>query len=168
MCIGWRRSLPPGATPERDLIVEAQDCLEEGAYAEADEVLDQALALDLRYLDAHAMLGERHLSSWFPLARHHFELGVAIGSLTVGEDFDGVLPATTNAVAGTDPDAQAVRLETLRFERVHPGCVHVGSERGHYTQSFRLHVPHRGVARPGRANQQPACPHVQGFPPLGV
>lgn len=74
-----------------DLILEARDCIEEGAYAEADEVLDQALALDLRYLDAHALLGERHLSSWFPLALHHFELGVAIGSLTVGEDFDGVL-----------------------------------------------------------------------------
>ncbi len=75
-----------------DLVLEAQECIEEGAYAEADELLHQVLALDLRYLDAHALLGERDLSSWFPLALHHFELGVAIGSLTVGEDFDGVLP----------------------------------------------------------------------------
>lgn len=43
-------------------------------------------------LDAHAMLGERNLSSWPTLSLHHFELGVAIGSLSVGEDFDGVLP----------------------------------------------------------------------------
>ncbi len=38
------------------------------------------------------------------------------------------------------PEAQEVRLATLRFERTHPGCVHAGAERGHYTQSFRLHV----------------------------
>jgi hypothetical protein len=50
------------------------------------------LALDLRHLDAHALLGERHLASFRTLALHHFELGVAIGSLSVGEDFDGVLP----------------------------------------------------------------------------
>ncbi|MBN2191334.1 MAG: hypothetical protein JW751_00840 [Polyangiaceae bacterium] len=83
---------PTRGDPGADLILEAQDCIEEGAYGEADEVLHQVLALDLRYLDAHAMLGERHLSSWFPLALHHFELGIAIGSLTVGDDFDGALP----------------------------------------------------------------------------
>src|SRR5690606_10953747 len=49
-------------------------------------------ALDQRHLDAHAMLGERHLSIFPTLALHHFELGVAIGSLTVADDFDGVLP----------------------------------------------------------------------------
>ena len=47
--------------------------------------------LDLPHLDAHAMLGERNLSSWPKLSLHHFELGVAIGSLTVGEDFGGLL-----------------------------------------------------------------------------
>jgi hypothetical protein len=75
-----------------DLLLEAQDCIDAGAYAEADELLHKMLALDLRHLDAHVLLGERNLSSWPTLALHHFELGVAIGSLTVGEDFDGVLP----------------------------------------------------------------------------
>lgn len=75
-----------------DLLLEAQECIHAPAYAEADELLHKALALDLRHLDAHAMLGERNLSSWPTLALRHFELGVAIGSLTVGEDFDGVLP----------------------------------------------------------------------------
>jgi hypothetical protein len=55
-------------------------------------LLHKVLAVDLRCLDAHALLGERNLSSWPRLALHHFELGVAIGSLTVAEAFDGVLP----------------------------------------------------------------------------
>jgi hypothetical protein len=83
---------PASSDAAANLVLEAQDCIEVLAYAEADELLAQVLALDLRYLHAHALLGERHLSSWFALARHHFELGVAIGSLTVREDFEGVLP----------------------------------------------------------------------------
>lgn len=78
----------PGAV----LLAEAEECIDARAYAEADARLHEVLAIDLRYLDAHAMLGERNLSSWPPLAVHHFELGVAIGSLTVGADFEGVLP----------------------------------------------------------------------------
>jgi hypothetical protein len=78
--------------PATELLLEAQDCVDAGDYAEADELLSQVLALDLRHLDAHALLGERNLSSWPTLALHHFELGVAIGSLSAGEDFDRVLP----------------------------------------------------------------------------
>lgn len=78
--------------PATELLFEAQECIDARDYAEADELLHKVLALDLRHLDAHAMLGERNLSSWPTLALHHFELGVAIGSLSVGEDFDGVLP----------------------------------------------------------------------------
>jgi hypothetical protein len=78
--------------PATELLFEAQDCIDARDYAEADELLHKVLALDLRHLDAHAMLGERNLSNWPTLALHHFELGVAIGSLSVGEDFDGVLP----------------------------------------------------------------------------
>jgi hypothetical protein len=78
--------------PAAELLLEAQDCIDARDYAEADELLNKVLALDPRHLDAHAMLGERNLASWPTLALHHFELGVAIGSLSVGEDFDGVLP----------------------------------------------------------------------------
>lgn len=74
------------------LLVEAQRCIEARAYAEADELLHEVLALDLRYLEAHALLGERNLQFLPKTALHHFELGVAIGSLTVGEEFDGSLP----------------------------------------------------------------------------
>lgn len=83
---------PASDDPAADLLIEAQDCIDARDYAEADELLHKVLALDLRHLDAHAMLGERNLSSWPTLALHRFELGVAIGSLSVGEDFDGVLP----------------------------------------------------------------------------
>jgi tetratricopeptide (TPR) repeat protein len=75
-----------------DLLLEAQTCIDARAYAEADELLYEVLELDLRCLYAHALLGERHLAHWPALALHHFELGVAIGSLTVEEEFDGVLP----------------------------------------------------------------------------
>ncbi len=83
---------PVGDDPGTELLLEAQDCIDARDYAEADELLHKVLALDLRHLDAHAMLGERNLSSWAALALHHFELGVAVGSLSVGEDFDGLLP----------------------------------------------------------------------------
>ncbi len=83
---------PPKDDQGADLLLEAKDCVEARAYAEADELLDEVLALDLRHLEAHALLGERDLSILPRLALHRFALGVAIGSLTVGEDFDGVLP----------------------------------------------------------------------------
>ncbi len=89
----WLGEVAPGSDdPGAELLLEAEDCLDAGAYDEADELLHKALGLDLRHLDAHAMLGERSLSTWPALALHYFELGVAIGSLTVGEEFDGVLP----------------------------------------------------------------------------
>ncbi len=84
--------LPANDDAGSDLLFEAQECIDAGAYAEADELLHKLLAIDLRCLDAHALLGERNLSSWPVLALHHFELGVSIGSLTVGEEFNGVLP----------------------------------------------------------------------------
>lgn len=75
-----------------DLLLDALDCMDAHAYAEADELLHKVLGIDLRYLDAHALLGERNLSGFSTLALHHFELGVAIGSLSVGEALDGILP----------------------------------------------------------------------------
>lgn len=75
-----------------ELLLAAQDRIDARDYIEADELLHKVLALDLRHLDAHAMLGERNVSTWPSLALRHFEMGVAIGSLTVSEDFDGVLP----------------------------------------------------------------------------
>jgi hypothetical protein len=82
----------PNGDTGSNLLVEAQERLDAGEYAEADELLTKALALDLRCLEAHAMLGTRNLSHWPALALEHFELGVAIGSLAVRDEFDGILP----------------------------------------------------------------------------
>ncbi|MEO7331647.1 MAG: hypothetical protein ABI193_23940 [Minicystis sp.] len=75
-----------------NLVREAQECIDAGEHAEADELLTKALALDLRFLEAHAMVGERALRYWPSLALHHFELGVAIGSLSIEEELEGELP----------------------------------------------------------------------------
>jgi hypothetical protein len=87
-------TVSPGASDREapDLLIQAQECIDAHAYAEADDLLHKALAVDLRCLDAHALLAERNFPHWPALALHHFELGVSIGSLTVGDDFDGVLP----------------------------------------------------------------------------
>ena len=45
---------PASDDPGADLLLEAQDCIDARAYAEADELLHKVLALDLRHLDALA------------------------------------------------------------------------------------------------------------------
>jgi len=77
---------------ESNLIVEAKEREAVGDHAAAEELLTKALALDLRCLEALAHLGDRALRYWPSLAMRHCKLGVAIGTLTVGEEFDGVLP----------------------------------------------------------------------------
>ncbi len=77
---------------ESNLFVEANEREASGDHAGAEELLRKVLAVDLRCLDAHAQLGDCAFRHWPSLALRHFELGVAIGSLTVADDFDGVLP----------------------------------------------------------------------------
>lgn len=86
------RLVPTSDDTGADLLLGAQERIEARAYARANELLHEALAVEPRCLDAHAWLGELNLSTWPTLALHHFELGVAIASLTVPEDFDGLLP----------------------------------------------------------------------------
>ena len=50
------------------------------------------LGQDLRCLDAHAHLGNFEFEHWPKQALRHYMVGVAIGALTLGTDFDGVLP----------------------------------------------------------------------------
>ncbi len=49
------RVAPANDAPAAELLLDAQDCIEARAYAEADELLHKVLALDLRHLDAHAI-----------------------------------------------------------------------------------------------------------------
>jgi hypothetical protein len=57
-----------------------------------DTIAEKLLEADLRFLDAHAYLGGRLLGLSPQWALSHYEVGVAIGRLSVGDDFDGVLP----------------------------------------------------------------------------
>ena len=84
----------PGSDPEDfdwDPILEANDLRAAGDIAGAQDTLGRMLETDLRCLDAHAHLGNiafRHSLHW---ALDHYEVGVRIGELSLGADFDGVL-----------------------------------------------------------------------------
>lgn len=84
----------PGSEPEdleSDPIREANDLRNAGDTAGAQELLAKMLEEDLRCLDAHAHLGNilSRLSPHWALS--HYEVGVRIGELSLGDDFDGVL-----------------------------------------------------------------------------
>jgi hypothetical protein len=85
----------PGADPddyESDPIVEAAELRRAGDSAGAEEILTKMLLADLRCLDAHAHLGNMMFNARPEIAIRHYEVGVQIGELSLGDDFDGLLP----------------------------------------------------------------------------
>lgn len=84
----------PGSDPESldDPITSSVDRSDAGDYAGAHALLMDLLAADLRCLDAHAHLGNLVFDHDPTQALRHYEVGAAIGELTLGPDFDGVLP----------------------------------------------------------------------------
>ena len=86
----------PGRDPDdfdldSDPILEAAELRAGGDVAGAYELLMKLLAIDLRCLDAHAHLGNLEFDHNPRQALRHYEMGTAIGALSLGEDFDGVL-----------------------------------------------------------------------------
>lgn len=84
----------PGSDPEdfdSDPIIEANELKEMGDTAGAQETLSKMLEADLRCLDAHAHLGNLLFRTSPHWALNHYEVGVRIGELSLGADFDGVL-----------------------------------------------------------------------------
>jgi tetratricopeptide (TPR) repeat protein len=77
--------------PDTDPILEAVDLKEAGQYEEAHRTLMKLLAIDLRCLDAHAHLGTFAFKHDPEMAIRHYEVGVRIGELSLGERFNGVL-----------------------------------------------------------------------------
>ena len=77
--------------PDTDPILEAVELKEAGAHAEARRTLMSLLIADLRCLDAHAHLGMLAFRRDPETAIRHYEVGVRIGELSLGENFDGVL-----------------------------------------------------------------------------
>jgi len=84
----------PGEDPDDpfdDPIIRANDLKDAGEQAEAMKILMELCQADLRCLDAHSHLG----SFVFDRPRsaiQHYEVGLRIGELSLGDDFTGVLP----------------------------------------------------------------------------
>jgi hypothetical protein len=67
---------------------DRKDC---GDIEGANKILMNLCHADLRCLDAHAHLGNIAFDHWSKLAIRHYEVGVRIGELSFGKDFDGLL-----------------------------------------------------------------------------
>jgi hypothetical protein len=77
--------------PDWDPILEAVELKEAGNCPGAHRILMNLLAADLRCLDAHAHLDNLTFDHSPEKAIRHYEVGVRIGELSLGEGFDGVL-----------------------------------------------------------------------------
>jgi len=77
--------------PDTDPILEAVELKEAGDSRGAHRILMNLLAADLRCLDAHAHLGNFVFDHSPEKAIRHYEVGVRIGELSLGEGFNGVL-----------------------------------------------------------------------------
>jgi len=77
--------------PDSDPICLAVDQTNGGDRYGARESLMALCEADLRCLDAHAHLGNFMFDASAELAIRHYEVGVRIGELSLGDTFDGVL-----------------------------------------------------------------------------
>jgi hypothetical protein len=85
----------PGATPDNpfsDPITESNDLKAAGDHSGAERVLMELCESDLRCLDAHSHLGTLIFDSRAEHAIRHYEVGLRIGELSLGDEFTGVLP----------------------------------------------------------------------------
>ena len=77
--------------PDGDPIRRSNDLKDAGDTVSAREVLMDLCEADLRCLDAHAHLGNLAFDLGAEGAIRHYEVGVRIGELSLGDRFDGVL-----------------------------------------------------------------------------
>ena len=77
--------------PDADPIGIAVDLMQQGDRGAARRQLMNLLEKDLRCLDAHAHLGNLGFERTPERAVRHYEAGVRIGELSLGDEFDGVL-----------------------------------------------------------------------------
>lgn len=84
----------PGAEPEdpfSDPITESNDLKDAGDGEGAHKILMKLCQADLRCLDAHAHLGNFVFENRPAVAMRHYEVGLRIGELSLGDDFSGLL-----------------------------------------------------------------------------
>lgn len=77
---------------DSDPIGEAVDLKDAGDGGAARKILMNLCAADLRCLDAHAHLGNFDFDHSPEAAIRHYQVGVRIGELSLGPDFEGLLP----------------------------------------------------------------------------
>lgn len=84
---------------DSDPIIEAADLYQFGDSEGALKIIEKLLVEDLRCIDAHAHLGNWEFSRsndhYRPIidkAKKHYQVGMNIGELSLGKDFDGLLP----------------------------------------------------------------------------
>ena len=85
----------PGRDPndfDSDPICASSELKDVGDSIAARQILMELCQADLRCLDAHAHLGNLAFDSLAKLAIRHYEVGVRIGALSLGPDFEGLLP----------------------------------------------------------------------------
>jgi hypothetical protein len=85
----------PGEDPEdpfEDPVTRSNDHKEAGEYLEAKRILMELCQTDLRCLDAHSHLGNLVFDRMPGDAIRHYEVGLRIGELALGDEFDGLLP----------------------------------------------------------------------------
>ncbi|MEA1947992.1 MAG: tetratricopeptide repeat protein [Thermodesulfobacteriota bacterium] len=85
----------PGEDPDdpfNDPITWSNDLKDAGERAEAVKILMELCQADLRCLDAHSHLGNLVFDHRPQDAIRHYEVGLRIGELSLGDDFNGVLP----------------------------------------------------------------------------
>jgi len=84
----------PGMDPDdpfSDPITDSTDLMDAGDGLGAKKILMGLCESDLRCLDAHAHLGNFLFDSMPEFAIRHYEVGLRIGELSLGDNFDGVL-----------------------------------------------------------------------------
>ena len=84
----------PPFEPDRNssAVDRAIECAEGGKVKRAYRMLVDVCCEDMRSLDAHAHMGTWTFQHSPEFALSHYQLGVAIGELSLGKDFEGVLP----------------------------------------------------------------------------
>ena len=85
----------PGQDPDdpfNDPITRSNDLKDAGERADAAKILMELCEADLRCLDAHSHLGNLVFDHRPQDAIRHYEVGLRIGELSLGDDFNGVLP----------------------------------------------------------------------------
>ncbi len=84
----------PGEDPDdpfADPITQSNDLKDAGDRLGAEKILMELCQSDLRCLDAHSHLGNIVYDRRPKDAIRHYEVGLRIGEMSLGDDFDGVL-----------------------------------------------------------------------------